>query len=1755
MSKLLLPLIMGVIIAAIPVSTKAQLVVTPSTPAGMVSRLVNATGGVTTSNITMNGAAADSYGEFNCTGPCNLGMPGGILLTSGTASLAVPPNASPGHTGFNGGGTDPQLHSLLSDPTHTINDACVLEFDFWSQTDVIEFNYRFASEEYNEYVSGFNDVFGFFINGPGIAGTQNIAVLPGTSTPVSIFNINNGTNNPATGPCVNCAYYVDNSTAPFAVTTAYDGITTLLTATANVCPCETYHIKLAVGDANDSQLDSGVFLEENSFNSIGQINVYAGGVSQPDNATIYLCVGDSVTLSVLDNFNCSNLNVTWSTGSTNSSIVVNQTNVGNGTFAATVTHPVNQNCFSFTTFLKVVFINPADSIAINGNTSICPGGTTTLTAAPTNTPTLPVTYLWSNGQTTQSINVGAGTYTVTATVLNSCTASVTETVTVGSASATITPSGPTTLCIGGSVTLNANPGTNYLWSTGDTTQSINVTTTGSYSVTVTQSGGCSATSSIVNVTVNPGLTPTITGNTTICQGSITTLNAGAGYSGYQWSGGLGFTQNVNVSATGPYTVTVTDATGCTGSASVTITVNPLPVPAISGNTSICTGSTSTLDAGSGFASYQWSGGLGSSQTITIGSSGIYTVTVTDANGCTATASATVTVGSATATISPSGPTSFCIGDNVTLTANSGTDFLWSTGDLTQSITVSQSGTFTVTVTQAGGCTASSAPVSVTVNPLPVPSITGNTTICLGATTIFDAGPGYTSYQWSPSGSGQTFSTGTAGNYTVTVTDANGCTGSANINLSVNPSPSPAITGNNILCQGETTTLDAGSGYSAYLWSNSAGSAQTATVGSSANYIVTVTDANGCTGTANLNVTVNPLPTPAITGATNICQGATTTLDAGSGYTDYLWSGNIQTQTLSTGISGNYSVTVTDANGCTGTASVNVTVNPLPVPSITGNTTICQGATTIFDAGPGYTSYQWSPSGSGQTLSAGTAGNYVVTVTDANGCTGTASATLTVNTASAAITAQGPTTFCQGDNVILTANSGSGYLWNNGETTQNITVSASGIYTVIVTAANGCTALSAPVATVVSIPTASAVAQSSTTLCPGDNVTITANPGSSYLWSNGELTQSIVVSQAGNYSVSVTNSIGCVAVSNVVGVTQSQPAASITPLGPTTFCDGDDVELEANVGSAYLWSTGAVTRSIIVTTPGLYTVTVTNSDNCTAVSQSEQITVNTAIATINALGSTTFCPGDNVVLEANSGQSYLWSNGEQTQSITVSVAGTYTVTVVNNNGCTATASPVATTVSVPQAIITPLGSTTICPGSTVTLNANAGSNYLWSTGEQTQAIQVSQAGNYAVTVTNADGCDTVSSPVQVVIDTPVAIATAQGPTNFCVGDHVIISANSGSAYLWSTGETTQSISATTAGVYTVSVTNTTGCTEVSNDIHVTTMNAVANITALGPTIFCPGGDVTLEANPGLSYTWSTGESTQSITVSNDGTYTVNVVNNNGCDATSAPIQVTVSPLPQISFTADKLGGCDPFTPQFINNTITDNQATYLWDFGDSTTSASVNPSHTYHGVGLYTVTLQATSSFGCFAEFTYPDMIIVSESPVADFMFMNENGGGTEPLLFNSTIRFIDQSIDASHWIWSFGDGFNSNEQNPIHTYSGAGEFRILLTVLNQYDCPATKEAQVMVTPFYIPNAFTPDQDGKNDAFFEINFEMNVASFELQVFNRWGEMIFKSTDPRKPWRGETMKGRQAPEGVYVYQIMIKDHNDRDHEYRGSVSLLR
>ena len=362
------------------------------------------------------------------------------------------------------------------------------------------------------------------------------------------------------------------------------------------------------------------------------------------------------------------------------------------------------------------------------------------------------------------------------------------------------------------------------------------------------------------------------------------------------------------------------------------------------------------------------------------------------------------------------------------------------------------------------------------------------------------------------------------------------------------------------------------------------------------------------------------------------------------------------------------------------------------------------------------------------------------------------------TPNAFITANGPIAFCQGGSVQLTANTGLTYKWTPGnQTTQTITVSNPGSYKVKVKNTDGNTYTSAP--TVVAYTTTATAplitTSGSINFCIGGNITLTSSQASSYLWTNGATTRSITVGNAGQYKVTTGNG-SCSAISPVVNVTVSIPQIpTVNASGSLTLCQGKTVTLISSSAGGYLWSNGATTRSIVVSTDGDYTVRGYSGSNCYETSSINTVNVMQApprpVITTN--GSTTLTPSHaDVTLLSSYGTSYNWSNGNTTRQILVDEAGSYRVSITGSNGCSATSYP--TLIKTPNCIpppapsITIQGSPLIVNGTGVELTSNTGNGYRWSNGETTQSITVSQPGNYTVAVFNGPNCFSTSLPVNI-----------------------------------------------------------------------------------------------------------------------------------------------------------------------------------------------------------------------------------------------------------------------------------------------------------------------------------------------------------------------------------------------------------------------
>lgn len=952
----------------------------------------------------------------------------------------------------------------------------------------------------------------------------------------------------------------------------------------------------------------------------------------------------------------------WSNGSTGPFINIAPSNVGNYNYGLTVTG--SNGCVSSTNFPITVKPLPTASIS-PASSSYCPGQSPVALTASGGT-----SFLWSTGATSSSIAVSPvqnTTYSVTATQ-NGCTASSTATVNV--ANINVAASKDNT-CPGEQVTLTASGGGTYSWTGGSTGSSISVSPTQTTTYTVTSVlNGCTRTATItVNVVSSSALSisPSVAD---ICAGDSITLAANGGSGQYTWSTGAS-TSSIKVSPSGTTTYSVTlNQSGCISAANRIVSVRSRPNASVSPtSSSVCPGQSVNLVA-SGGNTYSWTtGATTASITVNPTVNTNYQVTVSNTLGCSVVLNAQVTMGGPPATISPA-TANICAGDSITLTASGGTAYNWSNGRTTASIKVAPSATTTYSVTVSSGSCAGVIERTVNVQAKPNASILPlNATICAGQ-SITLAGNGGGTYNWSNNAttSSITVTPGASTTYTLTVTN-NGCSSVVTKQVVVNNNNFSLSASNTSICLGQSVTLTA-SGGTAYSWTTGGtGSSITVSPTTTTTYVVTITNGT-CSATLDRTITVAQPPSASISPSNaNICSGQNIALTA-SGGDIFSWSNGATTSSISVAPTATtvYTVTVS-RNGCAGTSTASRTVNvsTTPIAGINASaSTICNGQSTTLSA-TGTGTYSWSNGATTSSIvvSPNAFTTYFVTVNNA-GCTAVASRDIVVNSTVASITAD-RTTLCTGQNAQLSAGGGGTYLWNTGATSPTISVVPTATTTYTVTATNNNCSSTATITITVNTGLSPSIS-GPTVICTGGSATISTTGGTSYLWSTGATTSAITVNNAGTYQVTVSNN-SCSGIANRAMTLATNPTIDI---GDAPLCTGTARNIIASEGSSYGWSTGATTRQITVSTNGTYTVSVTK-DGCTN-SVSRALTFN-AVPTAAITGEQNICASSTSVFTASGGTSYAWSNAATTASIVIGTAGTYTVTVSNNGGCTATASRV------------------------------------------------------------------------------------------------------------------------------------------------------------------------------------------------------------------------------------------------------------------------------------------------------------------------------------------------------------------------------------------------------------------------------------------------------------------------------------------------
>ena len=739
-------------------------------------------------------------------------------------------------------------------------------------------------------------------------------------------------------------------------------------------------------------------------------------------------------------------------------------------------------------------------------------------------------------------------------------------------------------------------------------------------------------------------------------------------------------------------------------------------------------------------------------------------------------------------------------------------------------------------------------------------------------------------------------------------------------------------------------------------------------------------------------------------------------------------------------------------------------------------TICNGESVVLVASGG-TSYSWNTGETTASITVSPSSTTTYTVIVTNGSESDShDVVVTVN--EAATVDLGPDqSICFGETITLTATGTGDYLWNTGETTGNIIVSPTTTTTYSVTASNSC-AVDATDEIIVNVnPEIGLTVGSDVSICIGETTTLTATGNGDFLWSTGETTPSITVQPNTTTTYSVMSTIGSCTENDSILVTVSEiPTVDLG--ADQSICYGETVTLTATGIGNFLWNTGETTASIAVSPTTTTTYSVTASNSC-ATDATDDIIINVNPEIGLTVGSDiSICVGESTTLTATGNGDFLWNTGETTPSITVQPNSTTAYSVSSTLGACTENESVLVTVDVAPSV--DLGSDqSICFGETITLTASGTGNFLWNTGETTASITVSPTTTTTYTVTASNACsDSVSDDIIINVNPEIGL-TIGNDISICTGESTTLTAAGNGDFLWSTGETTSSITVQPNSTTTYTVTSTLGnCTE--SESVIVTINDSASVD-LGPDkSICSGENVTLTASGSGNFLWNTGETTASITISPTATTTYSVTASNSCSSdVTDDIIVNVNDLPSVNAGADIT---------IINGESTTLTATgtgsFLWSTGETSSSITVNPNSTI----TYSVVL--TSDQGCSNQ----DSVIVT---VENNESINADAGSDQNVCPDSDT--ILTASGGGSYLWSTGEATASITVSPsvttvytVAVYQGNSHAYDDVTVFIDENCSNNTSSIQQELKLY-PN---PTNGLVNLEMTGFNGDLNVSLYNL-----------------------------------------------------------
>jgi len=1347
----------------------------------------------------------------------------------------------------------------------------------------------------------------------------------------------------------------------------------------------------------------------------------------------------------------------------------------------------------------------------------------------------PYSYLWSNGAVTKDIfNISGGVYSVTITDAKGCQVNNNYTINAPAAPIIITENIANVSCFGNSdgvIDLTISGGSTpytFSWNQGAITEDIAGLNPGSYQITVTDANGCSV-SNTYTVLGPDKLQISYTNSNLSCNaandGAIDiTINGGTAPFSFNWSNGS-TTEDISNLSAGSYQVLVVDANGC--SLNQVIIVQEPAVLALSyskGNIICFEGNTGSIDltiAGGSFPyTFSWSNGS-SVEDLTGLVAGNYNVVVTDVNGCTI-----------TETISLSGPASAirasailnhesCNGlsdGTIDLTVNGGVapySFTWNNGKNTEDIVGLAPGTYIVTITDTNGCSLQASYDVVGPTPLLIYGVKEDISCFQSDDGRIDinisGGTAPYTFSWSNGSTNEDLSGLSIGNYSLTVTDANGCTSTKSFIIN---QPLPLIINyqtTEVACFAQVNgsinlSITGGTGPYTYSWASGQTSQDISGL-AGGSYSVTVVDNQGCSVSQNVDIIA---PSEAITVSENIinssCNGQLSgqielTVTGGTAPYNYQWSNGSSQKNLVNMNAGVYDLVLIDQKGCVFTATYEI-LQPITIEATFDvESSTCLGDTdgwiiTTATGGIAPYTYVWNNGSTSKDQYNLTGGTYNVTITDVNGCSVNKAVTVE-SSRSLNVAVIKTNVWCKGESngtILLDITGGSGsyiYLWSTGEATQNLNDLGAGVYNVTITDTGGCATTASVVISEPSQVLTVQLSQSAPLVCNGDDggaASVQVSGGVApytYLWSTGAQTSGVQNLKAGNYSVAITDSNGCL-VQREFTITQPVDPIQIAVFGNTELrCNGQNdasIRLEVDGGNGpytFLWSNGSLKNEIDQLVAGNYTVRVKDASGCTIekvikITEPEIL----RIANVNVNQSKCFDDRNGAIeLEIEGGTRpyiYQWSTGATTKNIIGITSGDYFLTVIDARGCEVSASytlldPALFKMNPDLLHVTCIGAN----DGLISLNIEGGlgsKTIRWNTGESTETIKNLAPGNYNVVVIDENECSIqqdfiIIEPLALTLDAYVEDAVECGEPKSGKISMIVSGGSDPYTYRWSNGATSSTIEDILPGTYVVTVTDRNGCQST--------------------------GTYSVQQPEPLQIGLSTFVVVDCITR----TVTSKVI-------------------------ADVVGGTGSYT--------------YEWNIGNSISEEIILSAPAR-------LTLVIYDGLGCSQ--TRSIDVRIPDLADADYTYQSDALDRDGELAANDKVEFYDQTTgEAIDWSWDFGDGFTSSEVDPIHTFDAPGIFKVVLTVIDASGCTSIREQTLEITEGYrvmFPTAFTPNSDGNND-FFRPKL-LGFKKVQMHVFNTWGELIFSTNDlETKGWDGK-IRGKPAENGNYVFKIIGESHN--------------